>query len=206
ITLEGLREGYRRVRVAGITIDKTRVTGGEPLLHPQFVEAMEIISETWNKDYSARTCVFSNGTLKLPKTKGWRYNLPSTDKSKQEWFRPSMLSPIDLGYSITNGVDRNCTMQIGCGRVFDAYGFAACVFSPPIGRLLGIDPYSSQPVLKGDPEICKHCPYSLPRKQMWRLFVEVRKSKRPPTKTFQEAMARAKNGLIKFTRFEDRKD
>ncbi len=206
ITLEDLEEGHKRVVKAGIKIIKVRVTGGEPLLHPRFEEAMVLIGKTWNKDYRARTCVFSNGKIKLPKGRGWRYRTSSKKAKKAEWFRPSRVSPADLGLSVVRGVEGNCDIQNGCGRLFDAFGFAPCIFSAPIGRLLGIDPYTATPELRGNPEICKHCLYSMGRKSMWKLIVEIRKSDSPPTKTYQKAIEKAKNGskMIEFTRFEDR--
>ena len=39
ITLEGLQEGYERA-IACVNIEKVRVSGGEPLLHPQFAECI----------------------------------------------------------------------------------------------------------------------------------------------------------------------
>lgn len=206
IRLEGLEEGYRRVQEAGIKIQKVRVTGGEPLLHPEFLEAMKLIQRTWNKDYGGRTCVFSNGSVKFPKPKGWRYNVSKTDSKRPIWYKPCTISPADLGFKISKKAGTNCSIQKGCGRLFDAFGFAPCVLAAPIGRLLGIDPYSNKPVLKGNPDICKHCPYSLRRRKMFELFTLANKNLlNYPTKTFQNAIAKAKkDGVIKFTRFEDR--
>jgi len=206
VTLSGLEEGYRRVVASNIQVEKTRVTGGEPLLHPQFVKAMELIGRTWNKDYDVRTAVFTNGRIDFPKPTngGWRYN-SSAKKGKFDGFRSPTVSPEDvgLGLEIVNGVDRDCSVQKGCGRLFDAFGFAPCILSGPIGHLLGIDPYSSQPVLRGNPEICKHCPYSLRSKSRWELFEKGKTC--GSTKTFQRAIEGAKKKeLIRFTRFEDR--
>ncbi len=152
--------------------------------------------------------MFSNGKMDRPRGRGWRYRTNTSDSKKLKFFRPSRLSPLDLNpeYEVRRGVNGDCSIQGGCGRLFDAHGFAPCIFSGAIGRLLGIDPYSAQPVLRGNPEICKHCPYSMGRKQMWKLFEEARKLGYPPTETFAKVFEDVKNGkkLIEFTRFEDR--
>lgn len=196
IGLDDLQEGYNRVVVAGIEIRKCRVTGGEPLLHPQFVEAMKLISRTWNKDYGGRTCVFTNGTQDMPlagrrKGRRWRYkSSAATDKKVAFW--PSMLSPHDLGLEPVLGGEQRCKIQAGCGRLFDHFGFSFCILAAPLGRLLGIDPYSAHPLLQGCTEICKHCPFSQPRHVRSKLFRDAAAGELEggyPTKTFRQAVA-----------------
>lgn len=199
-TLEGLREGYDRVVAAGITINKARVTGGEPLLHPQFVEAMKLISQTWNKDYGGRTCVFTNGTQPLPKSDAWRYRVSSDDG--RSGFRPTQLSPCDLGLSPVLGVGDQCCIQKGCGRLFDAFGFSFCILAGQIGRLFGVDVYGSEPVVAGNPEVCKHCIWSQPRKVAWRLIQDVRAGRLEyPSPSYARAFQEARWKSLEVRRF-----
>ena len=204
VTLEGLQEGYDRVVAAGIQIDKTRVTGGEPLLHPRFVEAMRLIHETWNKDYGGRTPVFSNGTQLLPKSDaGWRYRVSSD--GGRSGFRPTQLSPHDLGLKPILGVGEQCRIQKSCGRLFDAFGFSFCILGGQIGRLFGIDAYGPTPVVAGDPEVCKHCIWSQPRQVAWGLIRSFyNKGVEYPSPSYSRAFLDARWKGVKIKRFEER--
>ena len=206
IGLDDIQEGYNRVMAAKIEIRKCRVTGGEPLLHPQFVEAVTLIGQTWNKDYGGRTCVFTNGTQVIPKQgRSWRYkSSAATDRDAAFW--PSMLSPADLGLEPVLGGEQRCKIQAGCGRLFDAFGFGFCIFAGPLGRLLGIDRYAAHPLLEGRPEICKHCQFSQPANIRARLSAQQRAGTLEggyPTKTFRRAVAEG-DFMLDIPRFKER--
>jgi hypothetical protein len=202
ITLDGLVEGYNRVQEAGLVIHKCRVSGGEPLLHPRFVDCMTIIQSMWNKDYGGRTCVFTNGKLNRPAPAGWRYNVSNSD-GKSYYFHPPMISPHDLGMEPLQGMTIACRRQLGCGRLFDAFGFSFCVFAGAIGRLLGVDPYSPTPVVEGIYDICKHCVFSQGIKKAFVLFDAANNGDLEyPTKSYQSALKRKQN--FEFKKFLDR--
>jgi len=189
ITLEGLQEGYERA-IACVNIEKVRVSGGEPLLHPQFAECMNIIQNSWNKEYGGRTCVFTNGKIQPPPTKGWRYNT-SSSSSKEIYFQPPMISPHDLGLEPSIPLNAGCRRQAGCGRLFDAFGFSCCMFAGAIGRLLGIDPYSPTPVIDGMYSICKHCVFAQGIKKAFALFKSANEGEfEYPTRTYKYGLQR----------------
>lgn len=203
IQLDDLEIGWQRAKEAGLQVEKVRITGGEPLLHPQFVDACRIIGDTWNKDYGGRTLVFTNRKDSLPKTEGWRYRGGSLTGKKIH--QPPMISPADLNIKGSCGVDTYCHRQRGCGRLFDAFGFSFCIFAGPLGRLLGIDPYEARPVLKGDPRICQHCVFAAGVKTAFALFAKVRdKQIEYPTRTYRKALERLDNRPISFPRFQER--
>lgn len=204
ITLEGIEEGCNRVADAGIKIRKVRVTGGEPLMYPDFFKAMKLIDRTWNKDYPARTCVFSNGNHKLLRGRSWRFRVATTVESKYSQFKPSWASPADLGYTLDVGVENSCQIQKSCGRGFDAFGFSPCILSGGLGRLLGVDPYSVYPVLKGNPDICKHCLYSVRSSRRSRLFKKLAETPTTTT-TYLKMFSKVKKHEMKaFSKFADR--
>lgn len=210
ITEDGLREGYGRVRAAGIEVRKARVTGGEPLLHPQAERMLRVIKETWNKDYGGRTCVFTNGTQPLVRpTDGsrmsWRYRTAPLDSRAAKFF-PPMVSPADVGLEPVLGGERHCSIQKGCGRLFDAFGFSFCVLAGPLGRMHGIDPYSAHPLMQGWGELCKHCPFSQPARVRARLFGQARAGTLDdgyPTRSYREAVTQG-DYLLDIPRFEER--
>lgn len=205
ITLEELQTGYKRVVASNIKIHKCRVSGGEPILHPQFQECMDIIQKTWNKDYRAKTCVFSNGIKTPPHSNGWRYRVAEI-KDKYSHFQPPMISPYDLGMEPKHGMKNECRRQNGCGRVFDAFGFSFCIFAGVIGRMMGIDVYSPTPIIEGREDICKHCVFSQGIKKAFVLFKGVNSGKiEYPTESYKNALIEnKKNGIMEPTRFLDR--
>jgi len=209
LTLDDLRVGYEVVVKSGLTIEKVRITGGEPLLHPRFAELMTFINETWNKGYvrgRTRTAVFSNGLTPLPDVPGCRFCVSKLD-AKHTHHSPPAISPADLGMEPVSGVDGSyCHRQRGCGRLFDAFGFSFCVFAGPIGRVLGIDPYSPTPNVDGTYEICRHCVFGVGIKKAFKLFAQVHSGELGyPTKTYREGFDRWENdGPPKFKRFQDR--
>ncbi len=203
---DDIKLGYARVVDAGIKIHKTRVTGGEPLLHPRFRRCLEIIGQTWNKDYGGRTAVFTNGSIPLPPTRGWRYNVSGMGLEKNKHLIFPMVSPEDLGVTYHGESDRLCYRQHGCGRLFDAFGFSFCILAGPIGRLLGIDPYHDRPVLDMREEICRHCIISVGVRRAHRLFEKAKSGALPyPTPTWRRAVERWRDGdRIELKRFQER--
>jgi hypothetical protein len=200
IRAEDLHSGWEKVKAAGLEVEKVRVTGGEPLLHPQFRECMLRIRKEWDTHPTRRVPVF---TSMPPKEKSepwtWRY------KTSTHLHQPPMISPADLGYSIKTGVESTCRRQRGCGRLFDAFGFSFCIYAGALGRLLGIDPYSPVPVLNGVREICRHCPWSIGVRGAFRLFRQHEKGNLEyPTKTYREALQRAGHETLVLPKYGER--
>ena len=213
VTLEELEKGYERVREAGITPVKIRMSGGEPLLHPRFEEAIETIQRTWNtwpreQDRHRWVTVFTNGLIPFPLENSiyLHHRVSGTGERKTSVFWPMMLSPHDLrlnGGRGWNGVP--CGRQFGCGRLFDCHGFSWCVFAAPFGRMLGIDPYSAEPTTDGTKWICMHCPFSMGVRWAFKMFEEVKAGKlRYPTRTWRKALRLRRGDPMKFERFLDR--
>ena len=213
ITLADLTEGFKRLCRDRAIVAKIRLSGGEPLLHPQYEEAARLIVNVWNKwpienrKMSQWVTVFTNGIIKPPSE-----NIPylthrssgvDEKKPKRFWW-PMMISPHDLGMRFSpNDLKNGCRRSLGCGRLFDAFGFSFCTFAGALGRLFGIDPYSAKPVTETLLEICKHCPFSVGNKKAFQLFAGVGKGKiEYPTKTYRKIMSSCKPML--FKRFLER--
>jgi hypothetical protein len=119
---------------------------------------------------------------------------------------PPMISPVDLGLNPKRDFLSNCYFGKRCGRLFDAFGFSFCPVAGQMGRIFNIDPYHSEPVLLGNPEMCRHCAWSQNRRKRFELWVAARDGKLEyPTKTYREAIARSNGeGLRTFKKFEER--
>jgi hypothetical protein len=206
LSIEDLKAGWKAICETDSTIVKVRITGGEPLMHPNFDECINYINQTWNSKATIRLVVMSNQILPRRPLRKLRYRGFTSQEQKIAAHEPPMISPKDLGLSPIYGTDIICSGQRGCGRLFDPYGFSYCVYSGPIGRVLGIDPYQTYPVLQGQQEMCEHCTYSLDRKVAVKLFQQVRDGKLEyPTKSYKEGVARIKDGVnVDFPKFQER--
>lgn len=212
---EDIERGFEVLKAAGITVNKVRLTGGEPLCHPHFVKCLEAVRRTWGHDYifkrNSRVCVFTNNILHRPTVEGFRYNynddrFKKGEENLSQRHKPYCISPADLGLKGECGTTRYCHRQYSCGRLFDAFGFAGCVFSGPIGRVLGIDPYSAKFQLKAKEEICRHCIWSLRTGHALQLLLNAEQGNvEYPTKTYKEGFERWESeGPPVFAKFGDR--
>lgn len=156
ITTQDVIESGKRIKAAKIKMGLVKVCGGEPMVHPNIREITEVILREWNP---IRIWIMTNGTHQEFSLSGVKFR-HSRPKSKNH--TPFLVSPADLGIGYNGaGVLFSCMPQKLCGRSFDHYGFSFCPFAGVIGRLVGMDPYSSVPIAEGREEICSHCIYSL---------------------------------------------
>ena len=187
-------------------INRIRMTGGEPLMHKDIVELCRVVNVCWKPERCL--VVFSNGKIKRPDKKSIRARWCVEDqKEKLKFHRPWMISPTDVGLNPRYGWSgRACFAQDGCGRLFDAFGFAPCVHAAPLGRLLRIDVYGGRPVTKGSFEMCKHCVCSVGRRQQWKLWKSAKEGEiEYPTRTYREAIARFRDEPYTYEkRFRER--
>jgi hypothetical protein len=207
LSVEDVKTAGRIVREAGIELDKVRLTGGEPTLHPQLREICQAVMEHWKPKHTL--VVMTNHVLQGPKLEGvnahYSWDQPAT---KESLHRPWLISSSDLGLEPVVGFNgKECWVQHGCGRSFDTFGFSFCVLAGPLGRLLRIDPYDAQPIMRGKREICQHCICSLPRKKQWWIWGESGAGRMDQiTKTFREGVERYQEEPYKFKTWKERCD
>lgn len=210
LSLDDLKLGWERIQRAGIEVEKARVTGGEPLLHPRFEEVMELIGKTFNKEYVANgneTVVFTNGSIPQPEScTSWRYNTSELGAEKTKNLKPPMISPADLGVECKCGAGVFCFRQRGCGRLFDAHGFSCCIFAGAIGRAIGIDPYSARPVIDSRRDVCRHCVFAVGVHKAHRLYEAMGRGEfEYPTVTYRRAIERFRTkGPFPLKKFQER--
>jgi len=201
---EHIREAGRLLKKYKMRIRRLRISGGEPLLHPEFSVRFQLIREAWNP---AVIRVFTNDTLALPWGKKYIGSIlrPISMDLKKIRHVPYYASPFDLGISPESGFSSACAMSSSCGRSFNSFGFTPCMQYPHIGRILGKDVHSSHPKILGDVEICKHCICTLPRRKRWEVQLGIKnKTIEYPTKTYREGIAREKEQPTKMVDFLER--
>lgn len=201
LTVEDVKEAGEMLIATGLKVNKVRITGGEPTLHPQLKEICDVVRDVWQ--IQRMTAVLTNGSTKESRPrKIWaRYKADVVEKM----HRPYSISPADLGLRGDYGTKFPCEQQTGCGRLFDGFGFSFCVLAGSIGRMLRIDPYSKTPMTDGDERICKHCLFSLKRSTRWGIWTAWKEGKQEAvSKTYQDAYAAFQLLPFKFKRWKDR--
>ena len=191
ITEGEIRTAARLLKFYGIKIGKLRVTGGEPMVHPNLRELLVAINETW-APRSGWFRIYSNGKLPVLRGVPGRFSVvPVTSVKKTSLFTPFNVSPADLGIEPKFGFVRPCVQQLYCGRWFDCFGFTSCGVAGVLGAMLGEDTYEPLPVMMGRPSVCQHCLYSLSKQERHLVTRKVHAGKIPDvTKTFKEAIER----------------
>lgn len=152
------------------------IIGGEPTLHPQFLDFVKLARE-WTGTYSQ---VYSNGytdeTKRLLRMARNQYNAsivddgfktgPRQDETdgKQKWFLETYVSPSEVGLPITICY---CHSSSICGIGYDASGFSPCPIGMMVSKILGVngvtrniaDLYDREKMHAMTMEICRHCGY-----------------------------------------------
>ena len=207
ITPEEVRLAGGRLKTAGVTaIEKVKLSGGQPTLNPLFADVCKALDEHW----PTRTLqLLTNATEPFRWPDGLRAKTRIAESRVEKvkpLHKPFTVSPADLGVRYDGvGVDRKCFNMSMCGRFFDKFGFNFCPFAGIIGRVVGVDSYSADPVFLGHPDICRHCMYGLRPVRRARLERRVADGSVPEvTKTFREGIDRWKASPFPIKRFVER--
>jgi hypothetical protein len=163
MTIDQVKIVIEKWRKAEIFIKKLKISGGEPSLHKDLVEIVQLLLDS---GIVGTVWVLSNGIKKdlpkLPRGARWKVD-PIVLSPKQGWknHQPFLVSPDD--YEIrSDNCGKTCSTVKHCGHGVEAFGFSQCGVAGFLGHLLGIDPYSEEPVLELDERLCKHCIYHIP--------------------------------------------
>ena len=115
VTVDEVRRAGEMVKALPNTrLNKVRITGGEPTLHPQLVEICQVVADVWQPE--RRTVVLTNGVVKdrpprLPSArwKGGNDKVTGPRKDPSTYHRPWSISPADLGLSGPCGTEGSRT-------------------------------------------------------------------------------------------------
>jgi len=202
ISMEDVRRAGELLKEHKIQVALLKVTGGEPTIHPQFVELCNELKGWVGEKGAVR--ISTNKAARDPRLDSSFKSRATPGKDQQVIKRhvPVLVSPTDLG--LDTSYMFNCKMMTACGPMFDVFGFAYCQRAGPLGRLLGIDPYKTMMTTEVIPEICKHCPQSLTKTKSRKILEAACNGEiEHPTKTWREAL---KKTPLALTKFRDRKD
>ncbi|MHA1381068.1 MAG: radical SAM protein [Candidatus Helarchaeota archaeon] len=126
------------------------ILGGEPTLHQNFLEIVNLILNEYILKYSPKTVlqITSNGYSKetqkllklLPKSKNIVIDKGSFKTSnKIEYFTPFNLAPIDLENFKNKDFSKGCWVTSYCGMGLNKYGYYPCGPAGGMDRIMGYD-------------------------------------------------------------------
>jgi len=174
-------------------INKLKVLGGEPLLHPQFVEIYDLLTSAAKDGVINCIKIESNKTIIPPKVENYNFVSWKGRVQSKKKHQPILWSPKDLG--VVKGAQPNCPQVRKCGYSLDKYGYLPCSCAIMISRLFGnVDLYSHEfpKQLWGLDKLCQHCIFSMD--QEWRNQHSCKRlsehtiEEKTPTKSYQDAL------------------
>ena len=162
MTLDDCDRLVASVKASEHHVKKTKIMGGEPTIHNDFVEIARRF-----KTVSSKVWIVTNGMITdLPDLPGGcTYKRMVLDQKDHHAF---FVSPTDIGMGHLIKDINQCTAMLLCGRGVEPEGFMQCSVARSLLEARGIDPapyISPDPVTEPDMEICKHCPLSLGTKK-----------------------------------------
>ena len=199
VTLPQLHEMIDTLKRDDITMRYLKVLGGEPLVHHDFLGAMDVLRRVIDEGIARSVVVVTNAILKRPELpEGFEYWLSPV---KQKNHIPVLASPVDLG--LEHRMREECITKKRCGYSFDAWGFTFCPISGVLGRVLRVDTYrDSMPEAELDKSICRHCPFGYPHRVKRKLVRRVKNKDIPyPTETFKEGLRQNREDPMTFEKF-----
>ncbi len=174
-------------QATGMRINRIKVVGGEPLLHPEWDWVIEKLSELV-PDHCNKVKVDSNGTIKHEPVKNVVFAGRGIVRKEH---LPYLWSPTDLGLPITP-----CSQPRICGFSLDSIGWLPCSPAIMIARSFGLEhlyrnKMPTQPW--GLDELCKHCIHAAPeefRQAHCKSLGSILESDQRPTESWVRALER----------------
>ena len=175
-------------------IDRVKVVGGEPLLHPEFMLIFELLKNAVASGKIKKVKIDTNQMTPFPPNL-WAKRTDAvrtggTHPKKKKHY--PMIHPVDIGYVTT--AKYNCEMIRRCGFSLDNKGWLPCSSAIMIARLFNLEYlYKKQRpnTVWGLEELCQHCVFAMPQEWLNEHAYPVLntpKEWRKPSKTYKKAI------------------
>lgn len=196
MSLEQIDKFIKQAKAGG-GINKLKVLGGEPLLHPQFIDIYRMLTDAAKEGIIRVIKIESNKTIPHPNVEGfpfvsWKGRIQSKKK-----HQPILWSPKDLG--VIKGAQPQCSQISKCGFSLDKYGYLPCSLAIMLSRLFGMTDlyrYDLPTSPWGLDKLCPDCIFSMDAE--WRSHHSSKRlsehtiEEKSPTLRFKEALEKFK--------------
>jgi len=180
---------------AGGGVNKLKVLGGEPLLHPEFTEIYFLLCEAAKDKVINSIKIETNKTIPIPKVEPYNFVSWKGRVQSKKKHQPILWSPKDLG--VIKGAQPGCPQVRKCGYSLDKYGYLPCSCAIMICRMFGMTDlykYEFPNQIWGLDRLCPHCIFAMD--QEWRdkhsciKLSDHSAEEKAPTKSYKEALDR----------------
>jgi hypothetical protein len=190
MTLAQVEKFIRQCRSS--PLNKIKVLGGEPLLHPDFSKIYNLLVDAKKDKIISGIKVNTNGSVKRPQDIDYSQSRWLWSKPFKKGHFPFLWHPKDLGFDL--GAKYNCRTIKVCGISLDKYGYLPCSPAIMIVRLFGLTHLYKRELPEGAwglEEICQHCIFAMPQEWLAKhSFSATGKTEEDnkPSKMFQDAI------------------
>lgn len=126
------------------------IMGGEPTLHPDFLEIIELIQNEYINKFSPNTVLQITSNGYSPRTKELLKNLPVSknividhysfkDSKETIYFTPFNKAPVDIEEYRDMDFTKGCWVTSYCGIGLNKYGYYPCGVAGSMDRVMGYD-------------------------------------------------------------------
>lgn len=176
MSIEVVKNFLRDTETKGVRWESLHILGGEPTLHPNFVEIVNTLDDWFQKNSPETDLkVITNGVSKLTKSnldkipERWHYdNSYKIDFEKAtSHFEPFNLAPIDLDEWKGQDFKKGCYITQDSGIGLTPYGYFHCAIAGGIERIMnfghGLETMPEHPweMLEMMEDYCKNCGHFL---------------------------------------------
>jgi len=140
--IEMIKEFLSQTEERGHIWESVHILGGEPTLHPNFLEIIDLLDKWFNKNSpTTELKVISNGYSRKSKDilnmiPEYCYHKKSIKKSKNlPYFEPFNTAPIDLPEWEKEDFSKGCWISQNCGIGLTPQGYFPCAVSGGIERI-----------------------------------------------------------------------
>ncbi len=169
LTIEQIKKFIKESTDNNVKWDRISIGGGEPTLHPNVLEILDLLLE-YKKGHSPNTTIviYTNGYGKkinniISKIPEEIFITNSKKRSNVQRFHPINLAPIDSVFYKNIDFSIGCYAVPDCGISLTPFGYYPCPIAGAIDRVFGFDigrkklPLPDDPMLEMLPVLCRFC-------------------------------------------------
>jgi hypothetical protein len=165
LSLEDIKNHMRDWVKNNNPLKSISLTGGEPTVHPEFIEIINLLARYANL-FKIYLSLFTNGGKSFLKVKDKiPKNVNIVDSSKTDNYPfhfPFTIAPID--FDLYDPENNPCSESLKCGRTLNKKGYFVCPSAAAIDNFLnlklgisGFNNTSEENLREHAKEICKYC-------------------------------------------------
>lgn len=145
LSLEQIRQFLDESSVAGVDWRSIHLLGGEPTLHPHFLQVLELLKAYKDRDQHHYVVLWTNGygnrvNSVLSNTPPWVKVINSSKDPKETLrFFSYNVAPIDIPKYQHADFSKGCFVAERCGFILTKYGYYPCGPGAAVDRVFGFD-------------------------------------------------------------------